>query len=126
MNGKMKKSIDFSGVTQCVVLVEDPDESERVQKALFSLGFRWFSGDRRAKATDIRCLFFDKDITHTSKLEYGVNKILNGKAYPIKASQILKSPESVPWGKPEETITIDGKEFSVSTVKRALREYIGD
>ena len=125
----MKKYIDFKNVTKCVVMVKSEKESEAVQKALFSVGFRWPVGICAGVGyKDASCLFFDNDMEITRSLsgwDNAVNKILDGTCYPIKVSQIIEHPESLPWAKTEDTITIDGKEFSVSTVRNALREYIG-
>jgi len=106
-----------------IIFVRNEQESKKVQEILLKNGYRWETGDGVKTdrfyfiyAADGRALTFIDD-----DFRYVVNSISNSKN-TFRAVNGLDIAEYFP---PEKMLTIDGKAFSESTIKAALRQYVG-
>jgi hypothetical protein len=112
-----------------VTFVKDAEESRKVQEALFSAGFSWMCGRKSVKHTeynflDINFLGSVGCITYTSVFSAVQERIVDDGEIAINAADIIADPFQLDGAKqPEEMIDIDGKAWSKSTIKAALKQY---
>jgi hypothetical protein len=109
-----------------VTFVKDAEESRKVQEALFSAGFKWRGIEGATIAhTDKSFIHINYDRAAKITWEHTIVKALEGaRQTPINAKDIIYDPFQLDGAKqPEEMIDIDGKAWSKSTIKAALKQY---
>ena len=113
-----------------VTFVKDAEESRKVQEALFRAGFVW-GADTEGYVQRTSHHFISMNYACLGALSSGSSfrevvrrgRDLHWEA--IDASDIISDPFQLDGAKqPEATVDIDGKEFSVSTIKAALKQYV--
>lgn len=108
-----------------VTFVKNEEESRDVQEALMSAGFEQTGGGKKLKGLDMPFLFIDPKINRVNDFTTVCQYILSGEYTVVNAYRIIADPFQLDGAKkPEQMIEIDGKEFSVSTIKAALRDYV--
>jgi len=114
-----------------VTFVKSEVESQKVQEALFGAGFEW--GAVRGCNIVANCEFpfislnwcdISGNITCSSDYAYHFNSDEDNVFY-INAEDVIANPFQLDGAKkPEKMIAVYGKEYSESTIKAALQEYV--
>lgn len=119
-----------------VTFVKDEEESRQVQEALFRAGFKWLDGGGVQHTKHNRFIFIGGVVSGTdcsgrihrvSDEEYTkvMGRVKAGDFTPINANSIISNPFQLDGATPpEKMITVAGKEYSESTIKAALQEYV--
>lgn len=110
-----------------VTFVKDEETSRQVQKALFEAGFSWTSGDTKTMFEKFKFLVVNWNSNGYFSVRSTIEE-LNSVPSPIEfidSSNIIANPFQLDGAKqPGKMIEVDGKEYSTSTIKAALQEYV--
>ena len=99
---------------------KNEDLNRAVQKVLFDNGISWRFGSSKLDKLDYaQSLYVD---TEDKSLQYGSGVAEKPVSHGHK---FMSYEEFFSLGWVEKTVEIDGKEYSESTVKAALRDYVG-
>lgn len=108
-----------------VIFVKNKEESEKVQRQLFAAGIKWHGPPGQEGCvhyTDYQFLYVRRGILSGDYSFHGaVNSVKNQDTIPLDARMVSDHFKPLP---PETMITIDGKEYSESTIKAALKQYV--
>jgi len=113
------------------IVPENENENRRVQKKLFEGGFIWKNhGDKIFPISKYSITtHMNKTLNNDSTCSTPLKAIEYANEHGfvvITAQEFFRNPEIVDgWEKTttEKMVTIDGKEYSESTIKKAIQEY---
>ena len=109
-----------------VIFVENADESTKVQTALFSVGIRWASVGKEIFRPESHFLTIENgELTYCDNFKWIVKYAYALCLVPLNAIDVITDPLIVDGAKKQTMHTINGKEFSESTIAAALKEYTG-
>ena len=110
-----------------VIFVKNEEESKRVQDILFAAGKGWDGGRTKIdRNTSASFLYASPEKPHISTGEhftFATNGIKRGEYVALEATEVKSIFSPVP---KEKMITINGKKWSESTIKEALRRYANE